>query len=101
LNENKSKGGRVMEEKNRCQGCIESVMVTEEVLRELVEQIEGDRTKMVSDAVYKKRVKICEDCSSLRYGTTCAHSGYLVHYQAKLKQECCPFPGRPKWGREE
>ncbi|WP_343203255.1 DUF6171 family protein [Geobacillus sp. Y412MC52] len=95
----KTKAAENMEEKNWCQDCAGSVIVTREMMDPLIEQI--DRSAFVSDDVYEKRINICRSCSSLQYGTTCAYSGYLVHYQAKWRRECCPFPGRAKWGREE
>jgi len=86
-----------MNERNLCKSCMESVRVTEEVIEELVKEAEEESTKMVSQEVYETRLKICEGCASLQYGTTCAHSGGIVHYGAKFKEKSCPFPGKSKW----
>jgi hypothetical protein len=86
-----------VKEKSLCKGCVESVMVTEEVIQELVNEAEEDSSVIVSDEVYHARLKNCESCPSLQYGTTCAHSGCIVRYRAKFKNKSCPFAGKPKW----
>jgi hypothetical protein len=85
--------------KSLCKGCVESVMVTEEVIQELVKEAEEDSSVIVSDEDYIARLKTCESCSSLQYGTTCAHSGCIVRYRAKFKNKSCPFAGKPKWDK--
>jgi Family of unknown function (DUF6171) len=83
--------------KSLCKGCVESVIVTEEVIHELIKEAEEDLSVIVSDEVYQARLKICETCPSLQYGTTCAHSGCIVRYRAKFKNKSCPFAGNPRW----
>lgn len=73
-----------MGERSLCKGCVDSVIVTEEVIDELVKEAEEDKSKVVSEEVYIARLKICESCPSLQYGTTCAHSGCIVRYRAKF-----------------
>jgi hypothetical protein len=85
--------------KSLCKGCVESVMVTEEVIQELVKEAEEDSSVIVSEEAYIARLKTCESCSSLQYGTTCAHSGCIVRYRAKFKNKSCPFAGKPKWDK--
>lgn len=82
---------------NRCKGCVESVIVTEEVIQELLLEAEEEKSKVVSSEIYETRLKICESCPSLQYGTTCAYSGCLVRYRAKFKHKGCPSLGKPKW----
>lgn len=86
-----------MSARNLCKGCVESVIVPDEVIQELVKEAEEDGAVIVSDEVYAERLKICESCPSLQYGTTCAHSGCIVRYRAKFKSKGCPFAGKPKW----
>jgi hypothetical protein len=86
-----------VKKKSLCKGCVESVLVTEEVIQELVNEAEEDSSVIVSDEVYQARLKTCESCPSLQYGTTCAHSGCIVRYRAKFKNKSCPFAGKPKW----
>jgi hypothetical protein len=76
---------------------VDSVIVTEEIIQELVKETEENLSVIVSDEVYQSRLKICENCPSLKYGTTCAHSGCIVRYRAKFKHKSCPFAGKPKW----
>ncbi|OLS38405.1 DUF6171 family protein [Bacillus sp. MRMR6] len=88
-----------MSERNLCKGCVDSVIVTEEVIQELVKETEENLSVIVSDEVYAARLKICEGCPSLQYRTTCAHSGCIVRYRAKFKNKSCPFAGKPKWDK--
>jgi hypothetical protein len=88
---------QAVSKRNLCKGCVESVMVTEEVIQELVKETEEDLSVIVSDEVYSERLKICESCPSLQYGTTCAHSGSIVRYRAKFKNKSCPFAQKAKW----
>jgi hypothetical protein len=84
-------------ERNQCKSCVESVIVTEDVIQELMKETEEDLSKIVSNEIYEARLKVCENCPSLQYGTTCAHSGCIVRYRAKFKNKSCPFPCVPKW----
>jgi hypothetical protein len=84
-------------ERSFCKSCLGSVVVSDDVIEELVKEAEEDKTKIVSEEVYAARLKICESCSSLQYGTTCAHSGSIVRYRAKFKNMSCPVAGTPKW----
>lgn len=86
-----------MSGKSLCKGCVESVIVTEEVIIELMKETEEQPNLIVSEEVYQERLTICEGCPSLQYGTTCAHSGCIVRYRAKFKNKNCPFAGKPKW----
>jgi hypothetical protein len=85
--------------RNPCKGCVDSVIVTEEVIQELVRDTEENAMLIVSEEVYQARISACESCDSLRYGTTCAHSGCIVRYRAKFKNKSCPFSGKPKWDK--
>ncbi|WP_078543994.1 DUF6171 family protein [Litchfieldia alkalitelluris] len=86
-----------MNKQSLCKGCVETVIVSEEVIEELVKEAEEDLSVVVSDEIYAARLRICEGCPSLQYGTTCAHSGCIVRYRAKFKNKSCPFSGKPKW----
>ncbi|MDQ0859068.1 DUF6171 family protein [Bacillus sp. V2I10] len=86
-----------MSKKSLCKGCLENVIVTEEVIQELLLEAMEDMTKVVNDHVYVKRLTVCQSCPSLYYGTTCIHSGSIVRYRAKFKNNSCPFPCGPKW----
>ncbi len=88
-----------MSEKSLCKGCVESVIVSEEIIEELILEAEEQPLLIVSEVVYQERLQICEDCPSLQYGSTCAHSGCIVRYRAKFKNKNCPFAGKPKWDR--
>ncbi|MEK3888221.1 DUF6171 family protein [Bacillus sp. FSL K6-3431] len=82
---------------NLCKGCTESVIVADEVLEDMVLDAVRAGKMIVPDFIYEKRLLLCRSCPSLQYGTTCKHSGGLVHYQAKIATSKCPFPHDPKW----
>lgn len=86
-----------MNKKNSCKGCSGSTKVSENIIQTLIMEAEKDKSSIVSDELYKKRIEICDQCPSLQYRTTCAHSGSIVRYQAKLIKQTCPFPRKSKW----
>lgn len=88
-----------MADKSFCKSCLESVIVPEEVIQQLVMEAEEDPSKIVSDEIYETRLKQCKSCQFLQYGTTCALSGCIVRYRAKFKNKSCPNIERPIWDR--
>jgi hypothetical protein len=88
-----------MADKGFCKGCLESVLVSEEVIQQLVMEAEEDPSKIVSDEIYEGRLKHCNRCRFLQYETTCALSGCIVRYRAKFKNKSCPNIEKPKWDR--
>lgn len=89
-----------MSQKENCKGCLETVIVSEEVIEELVKEAEVDVSAIVSEDVYEQRIEICKSCPALKFGTTCAHSGSIVRYRAKFKNKSCSMPGKGKWEKE-
>lgn len=89
---------KTMTDKGSCKGCLESVIVSEEVIQELILEAEENPSKIVSDEIYMDRLRHCSHCPFLQYETTCAHSGCIVRYRAKFKNKSCPNIGEPKWG---
>ncbi|TRZ35675.1 hypothetical protein CEQ21_08545 [Niallia circulans] len=85
--------------KNICKGCVESVIVSEEVIEELLEEAAETPEKLVCDSIYQERLGICSSCDSLQYGTTCAYSGCIIRYRAKFKGKACPNIGNRKWNK--
>lgn len=81
-----------------CRSCLQSVHLTEDEMK----QVFGDATnvrhvKLVEADTYNARMRICEDCDCLQYGTTCVHCGCIVQFKAKFISSKCPFPYAPKW----
>ena len=83
--------------KSLCKGCTKSVIVSDEVLEEMLLDAERSGVKIVPNHIYEERLSICDSCPSLQYGTTCMHSGSLVSYRTKLAESDCPFPYGAKW----
>ena len=82
-----------------CKGCLESVVVSDKVIQQLVNEAEEDITNMISDDIFEARLKECNSCPSLLYGTTCAYCGCIVHYRAKFKNKNCPNTEKPRWDK--
>ncbi len=86
-----------MNRKNNCKGCSGSTKVSEDSIQALIAEADKNKSDIVSEELYKARVEICEQCSSFQYGTTCSYSGSIIHYQAKFKNQTCPYPRDSKW----
>ncbi|MBS4223262.1 DUF6171 family protein [Lederbergia citrea] len=80
-----------------CKGCTGSVIVSDEVLEDMLLDAKQRGLNLVQDQIYEERLRICNSCPSLQYGTTCMHSGSLVRYRAKIAESNCPFPHGAKW----
>ena len=88
-----------MAAKTFCKSCLDTVMVSEEVIQELVREADEDISKIVTSEIYSARLTQCSSCEFLQYGTTCSYSGCIVRYRAKFKNKGCPHTGKPKWDR--
>jgi arabinogalactan endo-1,4-beta-galactosidase len=76
-----------------CIGCQRVVRLAPgEIERILAAQTQLSPHLLVDDATYEMRLKQCEGCPDLRYGTTCRHCGCLVAVRAKLSNQACPSP---------
>lgn len=80
-----------------CRGCSSSVIVSSEEVQKLVEEQLALEIDLVDDELYEKRLKICKNCPSLAYDTTCRHCGCFVQFRAKLAYKHCPYPAGAKW----
>ena len=80
-----------------CKGCKETVVIPDEDIQKLVNEAETDKTNMISEELYEARLRECNSCPSLLYGTTCAYCGCIVHYRAKFKHKSCPNTEKPRW----
>lgn len=55
-----------------------------------------DKSLMVSDDVYKKRLSCCKSCENLISGM-CLKCGCYVEIRTALKEKSCPDFNNPKW----
>lgn len=84
-------------EKEPCKGCSASVHVTDEQIERVLGKLALHPGDCVHDDRYASRVEACGCCSSLQYGSTCAHCGCFVRVRAKLAAKDCPHPGGSRW----
>lgn len=80
-----------------CKGCSESVIVSDENIRKLVDEQLQFETDIVDNDIYYERLEACKSCPSLVYKTTCSHCGCFVQFRAKLAYKHCPYPEGAKW----
>lgn len=80
-----------------CPGCGVTVrLAAGEVDRLLAAYLATSPAALTDDAAAARRLSLCEDCSDLRWGTTCRHCGCLVAVRARLADKACPAP-QPRW----
>ncbi|WP_416147378.1 DUF6171 family protein [Salipaludibacillus sp. HK11] len=75
---------------SKCKSCGKDVNVN---AAEMYSIEESD----ISEELYQQRLSTCMECPSLLYGTTCQHSGCIVHYRAMIQEKSCPHPKEAKW----
>ncbi|WP_222618015.1 DUF6171 family protein [Sporosarcina sp. resist] len=80
-----------------CKGCSQSVIVSDDKIKQLVKEQLQYEIDIVEDELYNNRLKICKTCPSLVYDTTCGYCGCFVQFRAKLMYKHCPHPDGPKW----
>ncbi len=80
-----------------CKGCQRVVnLAAGELDRLVAEYFASNPQTRSSDAMYSKRLEICDTCEDLRFGTTCRHCGCFVAVRAAIAEKNCPAPF-PKW----
>jgi hypothetical protein len=81
-----------------CRGCTATVRLAPgEVQRLLVSYLaDHSSAALVDEVTYSQRLKACDTCADLVYGTTCRHCGCLVAVRAKLAEKGCSGV-RDKW----
>ncbi|MFC4321160.1 DUF6171 family protein [Litchfieldia salsa] len=82
---------------SKCKGCFRSPLMSDEQVRQLVEEQLQLETNLVSDELYESRLHQCKSCSSLSSQTTCTHCGCFVEFRARLGYKKCPNPAGAKW----
>lgn len=80
-----------------CKGCTENITVTDQFLEDMLLHAKKSGKNFVSTEIFEERIRMCNHCSALQYGTTCMHSGSLIQYRAKLADSNCPSPHGAKW----
>lgn len=80
-----------------CKSCMDSVVISEDVIEELLNEAKVDKKSIIANEAYNERLQHCLSCPSLMDGTTCMHSGNFVQFRAKITGSTCPFPAGSKW----
>ncbi|MCH5295326.1 MAG: hypothetical protein J1F14_05440 [Treponema sp.] len=89
-----------MQETDFCPRCerlaLQRLLTPDNIMRDIssMAYVEGVTTPSNE---YEKRLGTCFSCEALQGRTTCAHSGSLVAYRAKIMGASCPYPGKDKW----
>ena len=83
---------------DNCKGCSATVRVSPKEIDEMIARIvDCKKFKITNQDEYEERLKICRECVSLEYGTTCMQCGCIVQVKAKIQKEKCPYPKNSKW----
>ena len=84
-------------EKRECGHCPGSVHASEIDIKEQMENVIQSGVPIASDKVYEARLKACDSCKELIYGTTCMNCGCFVKVRALNALRICPHPSGSKW----
>jgi hypothetical protein len=87
-----------MQNNDRCKGCSANVHMPSEDIRKMVDEIvNSDEFSIVSEKAYEERLKECNNCEYLQYGTTCMQCGCIIQVRGLLADKDCPHPKRSRW----
>ena len=85
-----------MMEDRFCKSC-QYVDVSNTFVQKMLEKAVKKGEDFVSERQLEERLLQCDGCPSLKYSSTCMHSGSLVGYRARLSRQTCPHPDGDKW----
>ncbi len=86
----------------RCRRCGLKTVLSDADIKKAVDETRAMRgIKTVTEDIYSLRLAACMDCDKLEYGSTCMLCGCIVQVRALLKDGRCPYPGKPRWTRQQ
>ncbi|MFD1677635.1 hypothetical protein [Alicyclobacillus fodiniaquatilis] len=80
-----------------CRGCTASAHVSAEAIARMADQTAALPDLITAVEDYTERMKACQTCESLQFGTTCRWCGCLVAIKAKRAAARCPHPQGSRW----
>lgn len=81
-----------------CKRCQTKTALTQEDIDKMVSQVVNMRgIRLVDDAVYAERMRVCETCGKFEYSSTCVLCGCVMQVRARLNDGTCPYPKGKKW----
>lgn len=82
---------------NGCGHCPGSVHVSENDIKEQMKKVMDSGVPIANEATYETRIKECNECNQLVYGTTCMSCGCFVKVRALNALRICPHSSGSKW----
>lgn len=83
--------------KDGCKGCSGSVHITDSEIEAEVRRVVGSGVPLTDRDLYEKRLKACDICEQLIYGTTCMSCGCIVKVRALNALRICPHASGSRW----
>jgi len=81
-----------------CANCSFPVEVSRAEIEGVLRGLSEQRGRPFADPdTAAARLNHCFRCDALGPGSTCRYCGALVEVKARLSDEHCPYPGKPKW----
>lgn len=80
-----------------CYGCSSSVHIKDSEIETEVRRVVESGASLVNRDEYEKRLKACNACEQLIYGTTCMSCGCLVKVRALYALRICPHSSGSRW----
>ncbi|MCU6792639.1 DUF6171 family protein [Paenibacillus sp. WQ 127069] len=81
-----------------CKDCSETIHVTPEKIKTMLQMlIDSRHVELADDVISAGRLAQCVSCTGYTLGGTCKYCGCLVQIRTKIKDRGCPYPLTPKW----
>lgn len=83
--------------RDKCFACNGNVHITDEEIEKEIKRVIDSGVPLTKRDQYEKRLKVCNSCEQLRYGTTCMNCGCIVRVRALNALRICPYSSGSKW----
>jgi hypothetical protein len=83
--------------RNECGKCSGYVNVSDKEIAEQMKKVIKSGVPLADEKLYNERLKVCNDCERLAYGTTCMSCGCFVKIRALYALRICPHESGNKW----
>jgi hypothetical protein len=83
--------------KNKCNVCPADVHISADEIDFAIKTVIESGVPLAGKEQYENRLKTCDACDQLVYGTTCMSCGCLVKARALNALRICPHESGSKW----
>lgn len=82
---------------DKCFKCQGNVHILNEEIEKDIKRVINSGVPLTKEGQYEKRLKVCNGCEQLIYGTTCMSCGCIVRVRALNALRICPHSLGSKW----